>query len=50
MTLMLGHWWTRLNVTNGHHRLYLGSHVSNSAEQTSTMLFDPHVTPDKEIY
>jgi hypothetical protein len=41
MPLMLGRGWTRLDVTGGRHRLYLGTHISNSARQTSTVLFDP---------
>jgi hypothetical protein len=50
MTQTLGWGWTHLNLTGGHHRLYLGSHISNNAKRTSTMLLDPHATPDKEIY
>jgi hypothetical protein len=50
MPLTLGMGRICLDVTGGRHRLYLGTHVSNSAGRTSTVLLYPHVTPDKGIY
>jgi hypothetical protein len=38
-----------LDVTGDCHKLYLGTHVCNSAGWTSTMLLDPRATPDKGI-
>jgi hypothetical protein len=38
-----------LDVTSGYHRLSLGTHVSNSAEQTGTVRLDPCVILNKEI-
>jgi hypothetical protein len=36
-----------LDVTSGCHRLYLGTHVSNSARWTGIVRLDPRVTPNK---
>jgi hypothetical protein len=49
MPLMLEAGRGHLDVTSGCHRLYLGTHVSNSAEQTGTVWLDLRVTPSKEI-
>jgi hypothetical protein len=49
MPLTLGRGQTRLDVTIGRHRLYLGTHVSNSIEWTSTMMLNPRATLDKGI-
>jgi hypothetical protein len=45
--LTLGRGRTRLDVADDCHRLYLGTHVPNSARQTSTVLFNPCATPTK---
>jgi hypothetical protein len=39
--------WGHLNLTSGYHQLYLDTHVSNSAEWTSTVRLDSHVTLDR---
>jgi hypothetical protein len=49
MPQTLGRGRTRLNVTGGRHRLYLGTHISNGAGRTSTVLLDPRATPDNGI-
>jgi hypothetical protein len=38
--------WAHLDVADGHHKLYLGSHIPNSVRRTGTVLLDPRATPD----
>jgi hypothetical protein len=47
MPLTLGSERVPLDVTDGRHRLRLGTHISNSAGWTNTVLIDPRVTLDK---
>jgi hypothetical protein len=49
MPLTLRRGQAHLDVTGGHHKLYLGTHVTNSVGRTGTVLVDPRVTPDKEF-
>jgi hypothetical protein len=47
MLLMLGREQERLDVTHDRDGPYLGTHIANSAEQTSTMLPNPRMAPVK---
>jgi hypothetical protein len=47
MPLTLGRGWAHLDVTDGRHKLYLGTHVPNSVRRTGTMLLDPRATLDR---